>query len=54
MAEALKGLRRLSPHTRFLGSYPRADRAPSRVPTWTGAEGFVEAESWLAGLLGDG
>lgn len=53
VAEALKGLRRLSPHTRFLGSYPRADKEPSRVPTWTGAEGFAEADTWLAGLLGD-
>lgn len=54
VAEALKGLRRLSPHTRFLGSYPRADGAPSRVPGWTGAAEFGEADSWLAGLLGDG
>ena len=54
VAEALKGLRRLSPHTRFLGSYPRADGARSTVPDWVEASGFAEAESWLDGLLGDG
>ena len=51
VAEALKGLHRLSPLTRFLGSYPRADRASSRVPGWAGAGGFAAAEQWLAGLL---
>lgn len=53
VAEALKGLRRLSPHTRFLGSYPRADGSRSVVPAWTGASGFAAAEDWLADLLGD-
>lgn len=51
VAEALKGLHRLSPLTRFLGSYPRADGARSRVLAWTGAEGFASAEAWLDGLL---
>ena len=51
VAEALKGLHRLSPLTRFLGSYPRADGAASAVPAWTGAEEFAAAEAWLAGLL---
>jgi prephenate dehydratase len=54
VAEALKGLRRLSPHTRFLGSYPRADGTRSVVPDWTTDAGFAEADEWLAGLLGDG
>lgn len=52
VAEALKGLHRLSPLTRFLGSYPRADGRPSEVPAWTGAEGFAAADAWLDGLLG--
>ena len=52
VAEALKGLRRLSRHTRFLGSYPRADARPTTVLTWTGADSFAEAEQWLADLLG--
>ncbi len=51
VAEALKGLRRLSPLTRFLGSYPRADGERSRVLGWTGAEGFAAAEEWLSDLL---
>ena len=51
VAEALKGLHRLSPLTRFLGSYPRADGAVSAVPGWTGVAGFASAEAWLAGLL---
>ncbi len=53
VAEALKGLRRLSPHTRFLGSYPRADSSPTTVLDWTAAESFAEAETWLADLLGN-
>lgn len=53
VAEALKGLRRLSPHTRFLGSYPRADGRRSVLPEWTGRAEFAEADAWLAGLLGD-
>jgi len=52
VAEALKGLHRLSQLTRFLGSYPRADGTASTVPSWTGLEGFASAEAWLAGLLG--
>ena len=51
VAEALKGLRRLSRHTRFLGSYPRADAQPTTVLAWTGADCFDEAEEWLATLL---
>jgi len=54
VAEALKGLRRLSPHTRFLGSYPRADGRSTSVPDWTGADGFAAAQDWLEDLLGDG
>ncbi len=52
VAEALKGLRRLSPHTRFLGSYPRADAAPADVLEWTDEAAFVDADIWLAKLLG--
>jgi prephenate dehydratase len=51
VAEALKGLHRLSPLTRFLGSYPRADGTASTVLGWAGADGFSAAEQWLAGLL---
>ncbi len=51
VAEALKGLRRLSPHTRFLGSYPKADGRPTRVLSWTGSAGFDDAEAWLEGIV---
>ena len=52
VAVALKGLRRLSRHTRFLGSYPRADRSPTSVPDWAGGSTFDEAEVWLDELRG--
>ncbi|WP_336921613.1 prephenate dehydratase [Aquipuribacter sp. SD81] len=52
VAEALRGLRRLSPFTRFLGSYPKADGRTSRVLDWTDGDAFDDAERWLAGLLG--
>jgi prephenate dehydratase len=53
VAEALKGLRRLSPYTRFLGSYAKADGRPTRVLDWTGGGSFSDAERWLTDLLGD-
>jgi prephenate dehydratase len=54
VAEALKGLRRLSRHTRFLGSYPRADRRPADVLDWTDEGSFADADAWLEGLLSPG
>jgi prephenate dehydratase len=47
VAEALKGLHRISPHVIFLGSYPRADREAS-VHTGNNSDGaFAAAEVWL-------
>ncbi|MHA7264547.1 prephenate dehydratase [Arthrobacter sp. TMN-37] len=52
VADALKGLHRISPGLRFLGSYARADKRPSTVAPRTSDEEFGAAESWVAGLLG--
>lgn len=51
MADALMGLRRFSPRVRFLGSYPRADRAIVHYPERYSDEVFVEARDWLRGLV---
>ncbi|MFJ7749809.1 prephenate dehydratase [Arthrobacter sp. NPDC097144] len=50
MADALKGLHRISPDLRFLGSYPRADRREPVVPRHNTDEAFRAADLWLAGL----
>jgi prephenate dehydratase len=50
MAEALMGLHRVCPVVRFLGSYPRADRAPNDVRPGTGATDFDSARQWVDGL----
>ena len=50
VADALKGLRRFSPHVKFLGSYPRADERITEIdPAYTDAH-FAEADDWLAEL----
>ncbi len=54
VGEALKGLRRLSPHTRFLGSYPRADGRRTAVLEWTDEAAFADADRWLGDLLAGG
>lgn len=53
MADALKGLHRISPNMRFLGSYPRADHRRPEVPPHTSDEAFRAADLWLASLLQD-
>ncbi|MET4060577.1 prephenate dehydratase [Arthrobacter sp. UYP6] len=52
MADALKGLHRISPNLRFLGSYPRADHREPEVPRHNTDEAFRSADLWLEGLLG--
>lgn len=50
VADALRGLRRFSPHVIFLGSYPRADGQPVAVdPAYTDAH-YAQAEDWFRGL----
>jgi prephenate dehydratase len=54
VAEALKGLRRLSPLTRYLGSYPRADGRATPILEWTDESSFATADRWLERLLTGG
>lgn len=51
VGEALKGLKRICPNVRFLGSYPRAGVTPADVrPLRAGTSDaeFTEASDWLA------
>ncbi|MFJ3957403.1 prephenate dehydratase [Arthrobacter sp. NPDC090010] len=52
--QALAGLHRISPATRFLGSYARADAQPPVVEQHNSDAAFSAAEQWVAGILGDG
>lgn len=51
VGEALKGLRRICPDVRFLGSYPRADGVPTRPRPGTEDADFTSASDWLARCL---
>lgn len=51
VADALAGLHRISPATRFLGSYPRADRQETVVEAHTSDEAFAAAKDWVASIL---
>jgi len=51
VADALLGLKRFSPSVIFLGSYPRADREQTVVIPQYDNNAFVEARTWLSGLL---
>ena len=51
VADALLGVRRFSPKVIFLGSYPRADRAPVEYVPRYDDEVFIEARDWLRGLI---
>jgi prephenate dehydratase len=51
VGEALKGLRRICPDVRFLGSYPRADQVPTLPRPGTADEDFTDASDWLARCL---
>jgi prephenate dehydratase len=52
IADALRGLHRISPQTRFLGSYPRADGARPVVKDHVTDEAFASAREWVEGILG--
>ncbi|NMR21119.1 prephenate dehydratase [Cellulomonas fimi] len=47
VAEALMGLHRACPYVRFLGSYPRADRAVTEVRPGTADLDFAAARDWV-------
>lgn len=51
MFDALLGLRRFSPKVIFLGSYPRADRAPIVHAERYADQVFVDAREWLDRIL---
>lgn len=51
VADALAGLHRISPGTRFLGSYPRADKQQAVVEAHTSDEAFTAAKDWVGSIL---
>lgn len=51
VADALKGLHRISPQLRFLGSYARADRREHDVVRHTTDDAFRAAHIWVDSLL---
>jgi prephenate dehydratase len=51
VADAIAGLHRISPATRFLGSYGRADAQGTVVAPHTSDEAFRSAHEWVAGIL---
>lgn len=52
VADALRGLHRLSPGLRFLGSYARADRREYPVAVHTADGAFDAADRWMEGIIG--
>ncbi|MDQ0710464.1 prephenate dehydratase [Arthrobacter woluwensis] len=52
--QALAGLHRISPATRFLGSYARADAQSPVVAPHNSDAAFAAADQWVAGILEDG
>ena len=48
IGDALAGLRRRCSEVRFLGSYPKADRAPAPVRPSASEQAFQESARWLA------
>ncbi|MEX5309996.1 prephenate dehydratase [Kocuria sp. CPCC 205297] len=52
VSEALMGVRRICPRTRFLGSYPRADGRAVHVAKHYSDAAFIQARSWVNNLKG--
>jgi prephenate dehydratase len=52
VADALAGLHRISPATRFLGSYQRADGHRTKVAPHTSDQAFRAAHAWVKDILG--
>ncbi|WP_207343657.1 prephenate dehydratase [Arthrobacter sp. E3] len=52
VADALRGLHRVSPGIRFLGSYPRADQQPPLIRSYNSDTAFADATAWVDGLTG--
>lgn len=51
VADALAGLHRISPATRFLGSYARADKQPAIVAPHTSDAAFKSAHAWVDSIV---
>ena len=51
VADALAGLHRISPATRFLGSYERADAQSAYIAPHTSDEAFQAAHEWVGAIL---
>lgn len=51
VSDALAGLHRISPATRFLGSYARADKQPAVVAPHTSDAAFASAHAWVESIL---
>lgn len=51
VADALAGLHRISPATRFLGSYPRADMQRAVAQPHTTDQAFRAARAWVEDIL---
>jgi len=54
VADALRGLHRVSPDMLFLGSYPRADKQPPLIRAYNSDAAFAESGTWVEGLLAAG
>lgn len=50
--DAITGVYRLSPGTKFLGSYARADKRRISVDPLVSDDSYEQAETWVANLLG--
>lgn len=50
VADALMGIRRMCPRTRFLGSYPKAEPRTTAVPGQHSDAAFIQARSWMENL----
>lgn len=51
VADALAGLHRISPATRFLGSYERADAQAAYIAPHTSDEAFQAAHEWVGAIV---
>ncbi len=50
VADALRGLHRVSPDMKFLGSYPRADQQPPLIRPYNSDAAFDNAAAWVDSL----
>jgi prephenate dehydratase len=48
VGDALAAVRRICADVRYLGSYPRADGAPTPLPLGRDDDSFTDAAAWLA------